>query len=234
MVATPITPTMVSAQDLFRAAYENRYTWDSQFPGYRADVTYTCDGQVFEGQVVVSPDPRMGYKGEVSGITDEAALKAVQGQIWEIAVHRVRRSFEQTHGQNTFRFGEQGSTPDATGAVEILMGGKAEGDRYQVKANEVSLVHRHIHGTVVTINTFSSHDTGAGYLSHRYDSVYHEPATEGTGAQKSGRSEFEDEYESVSGYSILNRRSIRTEAFGAQPATEQEFRFSKIALLGGS
>jgi len=26
------------ARDLFRAAYENRYTWDSDFPGYVADV----------------------------------------------------------------------------------------------------------------------------------------------------------------------------------------------------
>jgi hypothetical protein len=67
------------------------------------------------------------------------------------------------------------------------MGGKAEGDRYHVRDNEVSMVHRHIHGTVVTIHTFSSHDTGAGYLSHKYDSVYCDPAT---GEQKGGRSVF--------------------------------------------
>ncbi|MGB5592975.1 MAG: DUF3386 family protein [Crocosphaera sp.] len=27
-------------RDLFRAAYENRYTWDQNFPGYTADVTF--------------------------------------------------------------------------------------------------------------------------------------------------------------------------------------------------
>jgi len=27
-----------SASELFRAAYENRYTWDENFPGYSADV----------------------------------------------------------------------------------------------------------------------------------------------------------------------------------------------------
>ena len=35
-----MTTTKVTAQDLFRAAYENRYTWDKSFPGYTAEITY--------------------------------------------------------------------------------------------------------------------------------------------------------------------------------------------------
>ncbi|WP_152964757.1 DUF3386 family protein, partial [Limnoraphis robusta] len=27
-----------NARDLFKAAYEHRYTWDSNFPGYSADI----------------------------------------------------------------------------------------------------------------------------------------------------------------------------------------------------
>ena len=27
-----------SARELFQAAYENRYTWDKNFPGYSADI----------------------------------------------------------------------------------------------------------------------------------------------------------------------------------------------------
>ena len=214
-----MTVTQISAQELFQAAYQNRYTWDGNFPGYTADITYKYDDQVIKGQVVIDAN----MKAEVLNVEDEVAKKAIHGQAWEIAVHRVRRAFEQTHGANTFRPGET----DATGAVEIFVGGKSEGDKYKVRNNEVCHVHRLIHGTFVTIDTFSSHDTGEGYLSHTYNSVYHDPET---GAQKGGKSDFTDEYEKVGNYYILNRREIRTEI--AERISIQDFIFSNIELLG--
>ncbi|MBW4605507.1 MAG: DUF3386 domain-containing protein [Calothrix sp. FI2-JRJ7] len=213
-----MTATQVSARELFRAAYENRYTWDKDFPGYTADITYKYDGKDYTGKVTIGAN----MKAEVLGVEDEEAQKAIHGQAWEIAVHRVRRTFEQTHGENTFTYG----TTDSDGAVELLMGGKATGDKYKVRNNEVSLVHRHIHNVVVTINTFSSHDTGEGYLSHTYDSIYHDPQT---GEQKGGKSFFVDEYEKVGKYFILNRREITTDVDG-KPSV-QEFIFSNIKLL---
>lgn len=210
--------TQVSARDFFRSAYENRYTWDHNFPGYTTDVTFISDGKTQTAKAKVNSD----LKAEVFDIEDEEAKKAIQYQLWEVAIHRIRRSFEDTHGANTFSYGK---TLD-DGSVEILMGGKAEGDRYQVRDNEVSMVHRHIHGTVVTIHTFSSHDTGAGYLSHEYDSVYHDPAS---GEQKGGRSVFEDNYEKVGDYVILTERKIKTETENG--TAEQIFRFSNIELL---
>lgn len=212
-----MTAVKLAAQDFFRAAYENRYTWDKSFPGYTADVTYTHNGQAFTGQVAVTSE----FKAEVHGVDNEEAQKAIHGQLWEIAIHRVRRTFEETHSKNTFTYGET----DETGAVELLMGGKSEGDRYKVRNNEVCLVHRHIHGVVVTINTFSSHDTGEGYLSHRYDSVYHDPQT---GEQKGGKSLFEDTYTKVGDYWILDRRVIQTEGNGETDT--QDFTFSNIQI----
>jgi len=214
-----MTVTQISAQELFQAAYQNRYTWDENFPGYTADITYKYDDQVIKGQVRIDAN----MKAEVLNVEDEAAKKAIHGQAWEIAVHRVRRSFEQTHGANTFRAGNT----DATGAVEIFLGGKSEGDNYKVRNNEVCHVHRLIHGTFVTIDTFSSHDTGEGYLSHTYNSVYNDTET---GAQKGGKSDFTDEYEKVGNYYILNRREIRTEI--AERISIQDFIFSNIELLG--
>ncbi len=214
-----MTVTQISAQELFQAAYQNRYTWDANFPGYTADITYKYDDQVITGQVRIDAN----MKAEVLNVEDEAAKKAIHGQAWEIAVHRVRRAFEQTHGANTFRYGSK----DANGAVEIFVGGKSEGDKYKVRNNEVCHVHRLIHGTFVTIDTFSSHNTGEGYLSHTYNSVYHDPET---GAQKGGKSDFTDEYEKVGNYYILNRREIRTEI--AERISIQDFIFSNIELLG--
>lgn len=154
--------------------------------------------------------------------TTSKLKKAIHNQLWEIGIHRIRRSFEDTHGANTFSYGDT----DETGAIEIFVGGKSEGDKYKLRNNEVCLVHRQIHGIVVTINTFSSHDTGEGYLSHRYDSVYHDPKT---GEQRGGKSNFEDEYQKVGKYSILNRRQISTETEGK--TLVQEFIFSNIQLL---
>jgi hypothetical protein len=212
--------TKTSARDLFRAAYENRYTWDQDFPGYTADVTYNHNDTSFTGSVKVGAD----LKPEIMGIEDDQAVKAIHAQLFEVAIHRIRRTFEETHSKNTFSYGE----PLPGGAVEILMGGKAAGDKYNVHKNEVTMVHRHIHGVVVTINTFSSHDTGEGYLSHRYDSVYHDP---NTGDQKGGISDFEDQYTKVGNYQILSRRYIETLVGEDEEPDVQEFIFSNITLL---
>ena len=213
-----MTTTKVTAQDLFRAAYENRYTWDKSFPGYTAEITYKDGNKIVKGTARVNPD----LKAEVLDVDNEEAQKAIHNQLWEIAVHRIRRSFDDTHGANSFSDGDT----DETGAVEIFVGGKAAGDKYKLRNNEVCLVHRHIHGIVVTINTFSSHDTGEGYLSHQYDSVYHEPKT---GEQKGGKSNFTDEYQKVGKYFILNRRVISTEI--SRKTSVQEFIFDNIKLF---
>jgi hypothetical protein len=206
-----------NARELFKAAYENRYTWDKNFPGYTADIRLQQGDEVYTGTVRINPNLSV----EVTGVDDEKAKEDILNQLREIAIHRVRRTFEESHGKNTFDFGET----DETGAVEILVSGKAMGDRYKVRNNEVCLVHRHIHGIVVTINTFSSLDTGEGYLSHRYDSVYHDVKT----GELKGASQFEDSYEKVDDYYIMTRRSLNSELDGKPMTTE--FSFSNVKLL---
>ncbi len=214
-----MTVAQTSARELLRDAYENRYTWDKNFPGYTADVTYKYDSKEFKGKVRVNSN----LKAEVFDIEDAEVKEAINNQLWEIAIHRIRREFEDSHKDNTFSTGDT----DESGAIEVLVGGKSSGDKYKIRDKEVVLVHRHIHGVVITINTLSTHDTGAGYLAHRYDSVYHDPKT---GEQKGGKSEFEDKYQKVGDYSILNERIITTEVEG-KPITMQ-FIFSNIQMLG--
>ncbi len=207
-----------SAQELFQAAYENRYTWEPSFPGYTAAVEFKHGDKVLTGTISV----KANLSAEVTGIEDEEARDSIIGQLREVAIHRVRRTFAETHSKNSFSYGET----DDTGAVTILMGGKSEGDRYKLRNNEVCHVHRHIHGIMVTIDTFSSHDTGAGYLSHRYDSIYADPAT---GEIKSGKIVFEDNYQKVGDYQILSQRIIEAVEDGKPVTTE--FNFSNIELL---
>lgn len=210
-----MTALQVSARELVQAAYENRYTWDKSFPGYTTDVTLKLGDKTVTGTAKVNAD----LSAEVFGVDDEEAHKIIKNQLWEVAIHRVSRPFEKSHGENTFKV--DGTETD--GAVKIAVGGKAEGDAYKVKDNEFTMVHRHIHGVVVTINTFSSYDTGSGYLSHTYDSVYHDPKT---GELKQGRSEFTDDYAEVGAYTILTKRTV-TSADGPR----MEISFSNIALI---
>ena len=218
--SVPVQPgTDLRAQ--FRQAYENRYTWDPGFGGYSGSCVWIQGDQRVEGRFTIGKD----LKASVEGIDDEAILKAINSQLWEVAIHRVRRTFDQTHSENTFTAGDTDSV-----GTEVIVGGKGEGDRYRIKDDVVTMVHRHIHGTVVTIFTTAVTDTGSGYLSHTYTSQYSDPAT---GEARGGRSSFQDTFVPLSdnGPWVLQERVISTEAHGDQPAGSQTFRFENLEAL---
>ena len=228
--STQVSNQITSGSDCtaaFRAAYENRYTWEPDFGGYQGRCIWEQagdageDGKRVEGSFVVGAD----LKATVAGVADEEIHKALASQLWEVAIHRVRRSFEQTHGANTFTAGDT----DAVG-TEVIVGGKNEGDRYRIKGDVVTMVHRHIHGTVVTIFTESTTDTGSGYLSRSYTSQYADPAT---GEAKGGISRFTDTFVPLTeaGPWVLSERVVETEAHGETPAGRQVFRFEDLAPL---
>lgn len=50
-----MTTVQTDARALFRAAYENRYTWDENFPGYTADVTYREGDKTYNAKCRTSP-----------------------------------------------------------------------------------------------------------------------------------------------------------------------------------
>jgi len=228
--STQVSNQITSGSDCtaaFRAAYENRYTWEPDFGGYQGRCIWEQagdageDGKRVEGTFVVGAD----LKATVAGVADEEIHKALASQLWEVAIHRVRRSFEQTHGANTFTAGDT----DAVG-TEVVVGGKNTGDRYRIQNDVVTMVHRHIHGTVVTIFTESTTDTGSGYLSRSYTSQYADPAT---GAAKGGISRFTDTFVPLTevGPWVLSERVVETAAHGETPAGRQVFRFEDLAPL---
>lgn len=205
-------------REAFRAAYENRYTWDPGFAGYRGRCIWQQGDRRVEGTFTVGAD----LKASVEGVDEAEVQKAIASQLWEVAIHRVRRGFDQVHGENTFTAGD---TTDQ--GLEVLIGGKGEGDRYRIKDDVVTMVHRHIHGTVVTIHTGSTTDTGAGYLSHIYSSQYSDPET---GAARGGESQFEDSFAPLhdGGPWVLEQRVITsTDADGE--LGRQVFQFVDLA-----
>ncbi|MGI0482920.1 DUF3386 domain-containing protein [Geminocystis sp. CENA526] len=202
----------LTAEELFRSAYENRYTWDKNFPGYTCDITLTNP----QGVYTAKGEIKANLQFEVSGIEDEKAKKAITGQLWEITIHRVNHSFEKSHGENTFSFGAK----DDDGSIEILVGGAGKGNKYKVNNNTVSFVYRKVGNSIVAINTFGILNTDEGYLSEEYDSIYFDPETK---EQKGGRTIFKDTFEKIGGYYILTHRRITSEENGESTVTEYQF-----------
>lgn len=211
-------PTLKPGTDCrhaFQAAYENRYTWDPGFPGYRGRCEVTSGGNTVTGDFQVGPD----LKARVEGLSDQDLAKAVHNQLWEVAIHRVRRPFARVHGDNGFVAGDTNPV-----GMEVIVTGKAAGDRYRIRGNVVTMVHRHIHGQVVTIHTDAVTETDAGYLSRHYRSRYSDSRS---GEFLGPEQQLSDTFALLSsGHWTLQERLIRCDG------NEQIFRFLDLDPLG--
>ena len=206
-----------TAREKFRAAYENRYTWNENFPGYSADIQLTQGDEVYTGKVRVNRDLSV----EVTGIEDEKVQESVYTQLRDVVTHRKRSAFDQSHGKNEFNFGKT----DETGAVEILVKGDSMGSNYKVRDTEICQVSRVMGRMAFVIDTHESMDTGEGYVASRYDAVFRNPQTnEVTSVLK-----FEETYEKVGDYYVLSKQVVQQYKQGERIATE--FNFSNVKLL---
>lgn len=206
-----------NARELFRAAYENRYTWDSNFPGYTADIELKQGDEVYRGKIAIKSDMSV----EVTGIEDEEVKQSVYTQLRDIVTHRKRNTFEQSHGKNTFTAGET----DNTGAMEILVKGDSMGSNYKIRGTEICQVSRVMGRMAFTIDTHESLDTGEGYAASRYDAIFRNPQTNDTIKEL----QFEDTYEKIGNYYVMTRQVIHSKENGQVITTE--FNFSNVKLL---
>ena len=206
---------------LFKAAYENRYTWESDFSGYEGICSWTDGAREIKGRFSLEQD----LKATVKEIDDEQIHKAISAQLWEVAIHRVRRSFEQTHGKNTFILGETNEI-----GSEVIVGGKNKGDKYRVKNNIVTMVYRHIHGNLIVIHTKDVTNTSNGYLSKSYSSQYLDPVSK---KDLKGKSFFKDDFIPLEkkGPWVLTSRSIHQESLEGSILNKQVFSFSELKGL---
>ena len=206
----------------FKAAYENRYTWESGFLGYAGSCSWTDGKKEIQGTFRLGKD----FKATLNEIDDEHIHKAISSQLWEVAIHRVRRSFEKTHGNNTFTFGDTNEI-----GSEIIVGGKNKGDKYRVKDNVVTMVYRHIHGNLIVIITKEVTHTGNGYLSRSYSSQYLDPISK---KALKGRNFYKDDFIPLSkgGPWVLASRSIQQESLEGSILNKQLFSFSELKSVG--
>jgi hypothetical protein len=206
-----------SARELFRVAYENRYTWDENFPGYSADVQLRQGDEVYTGKVRINRDLSV----EVTGIDDEQVQESIYTQLRDIVTHRKRSQFDQSHGKHEFNLGET----DGSGAVEILVQGDAMGSNYKIRGTEICQVSRVMGRMAFVIDTHASLDTGEGYVASRYDAVFRNPQTN----EVTTVLNFEDTYEKFGEYYVMTKQIVQQYKQGERITTE--FNFSNVKLL---
>ena len=206
-----------NARDLFRAAYEHRYTWDTNFPGYSADIELKQGDEVYTGHVSISPDMTV----EVSGIADEEVKQSVYTQMRDIVTHRKRSSFEQSHGKNTFTLGEK----DSTEAVDILVQGDSMGSNYKIRGLSISQVSRVMGRMAFVIDTHKSLETPEGSLASHYDAVFRNPQSNEIVREL----EFEDTFDKIGDYYVMTKQVVRSKEKGQLTTTE--FNYSNVKLL---
>ncbi|WP_164929329.1 DUF3386 domain-containing protein [Gloeobacter violaceus] len=203
--------TQPSAADVFRAAYENRYTWDADFPGFEADFTLVLNDETHTGTAAILKD--LSVRVETA---DAKAQEWLYNQLKDVVVHRKRSSFEAAHSKHTFSFDGEA---DETGALPVTVGGDAMGSNYKIRDNQVVQVSRTMGRMAFTINHLAKIDTSTGYLSTAYNAVFRNAQSGEVTAQR----RFEDTYEEYEGYWVMTRQVVHSREGDTSTVTEITF-----------
>ena len=209
----------INCKEIFKNAYENRYTWKNDFHGYQGKCIFFTNDNIHKGDFVLGKD----FKPNIQNIEDEKVVKSIASQLFEVCIHRVKREFESVHSENNFNF-----LKNSESGIEMSVSGKNKGDKYRVKNNCINMVYRKIHGTIIEIFVDEFLDTGIGFLSKKYTSQQIDPITL---KAKSLKLEYEDNFINIGSNEIwiLNSRLIKH--FNKNREEVQKFIFEDLVLI---
>ena len=210
----------INCKEIFRKAYENRYTWNDEFKGYQGKCIFTINKKIHKGNFLLDKN----FKPHIQGIDYEKNVKSIASQLFEVCIHRVKREFNSVHSDNNFNL-----LKSSENGIEMKVSGRNEGDKYGVKDDCINMVYRKIHGTIIEIFVEEFFDTGIGFLSKKYTSQQINPKTLEANSQKF---EYKDEFINIGNkdYWILNSRSIKY-LNQNQEEEIQKFVFEDVSLL---
>ncbi len=171
-----------NCKEIFKEAFNNRYTWPNKFDGYRGKCIFVENEKSIEGEFILESN----FKPKIINISDNNIVKRISSQLFEVAIHRVKREFSEIHKNNNFKFIEESDK-----GIKMEISGKNEGDKYIVKDKKINMVFRKIHGVMIEIFVHEFIDTGDGFLSKRYSSQQLEVQTL---IARSRKLEYEDNF----------------------------------------
>ena len=158
---TKMISSKFNCKKIFKEAYENRYTWPIKFNGYSGKCIFVENKKSIEGEFILDSN----FKPKIINISDKNIVKGISSQLFEVAIHRVKREFTEIHKNNNFKF-----LGESEKGIKIEVFGKNQGDKYIVKDKKINMVLRKIHGVVIEIFVQEFIDTGNGFLSKKYSS----------------------------------------------------------------
>jgi len=210
----------IICKEIFKKAYENRYTWKNNFHGYQGKCIFLINNNIHKGDFVLGKD----FKPKIQKIEDEKIVKSISSQLFEVCIHRVKREFKSVHSENHFNL-----LKNSESGIEMSVSGKNQGDKYRVKNDCINMVYRNIHGTIIEIFVEEFLDTGIGSLSKKYSSQSFDPNTL---KAKSQKLEYVDEFINIDeeDHWVLNSRTIKY-LNQNQEEESQKFVFEDICLL---
>jgi len=213
-------PREINCKEIFRKAYENRYTWKNNFKGYQGKCIFLNNNNIHNGNFSLGKD----FKPNIQKIEDEKIVKSIASQLFEVCIHRVKREFKSVHSENYFNL-----LKNSENGIEMVVSGKNDGDKYRVKNECINMVYRKIHGIIIEIFVEEFLETGIGSLSKKYSSQQINPDTLETNSQKL---KYEDEFVNIGkeDHWILNSRTISYLNHHQEKET-QKFVFEDICLL---
>ena len=209
--------TSKTAQDLFQTAYENRYTWDEDFPGYSAKVQLIQGEETYTGKIFINRDLSV----EVSGITDIQVQEGIYIQLRNVVTQCKTAPFHEEHQEHEFI---QDSTDD-TQAVVIIVKGESLDSTYKIRKNQICQVTRIKGNTAFVIDTHENLDTGEGYIANRYDAIFRDVQTN----EIQSILKFEDTYEKVGKYYLMAKQVVQDSQDSKDTTTE--FSYFDIKLV---
>ena len=154
-------PSKFNCKEIFKEAYNCRYTWPKDFNGYRGKCIFVGNDNFIEGEFILDSS----FKPQIINISENNIVKGISSQLFEVAIHRVKREFTDVHKNNNFKL-----LGESEKGMEIEVLGKNQGDKYIVKDKKISMVFRKIHGVVIEIFVEEFLDTSNGFLSKKYTS----------------------------------------------------------------
>lgn len=212
----------ISAKDAFLAAYKNRYTWDQDFPGYKAEVSINHQGELDQGIVRIKPDLSV----EVINIDKEEIRELIANQLKMEVIHRRRIPFEQIHGDNSFEL----EGIDDSGALKIKETGTSDNSYYKVKKQVITQVNRLLGDFAVTVDTLGIAKNPEGYLVTHFQTIFRDASTD----QVLERQDVRDFHEKIGSYYLLTARELRSSQQGnpeEKLVADTWVRFNSIQLL---
>ena len=89
-----------NCKEIFKEAYNHRYTWPTTFKGYGGKCIFKDNKKVIEGDFILGSN----FKPQITNISDKEIVKGISSQLFEVAIHRVKREFNEIHKNNNFQY----------------------------------------------------------------------------------------------------------------------------------